>query len=81
MSEPCLPHADREATFNELYAKIKDMWIFQGLVADVVWIPEAIPALRVWVQRMIDTHKYAYRYNPCDGVVDRSIYPKAAQSP
>jgi len=81
MSEPGIAHADREAIFNELYATIKGMYIFQGLVADIVWIPEAVPALRARVQRMIDTYKYGYRYNPYDGVIDRSIYPKATSKP
>ena len=61
---------------------VKAMYIFQGIVADVVWLPEAWRAFRARVRMMVEEYAFpAYQNNPYGEIVDRSIYPEATAEP
>ena len=65
---------------HELYETIKPMYIMQGLVADIVWIPEAVRFFNARVDMMVEDYGW-FQYVPPQDVFDRSIYPKATSQP
>jgi hypothetical protein len=66
----------------ELYQTVKPMYIFQGLTADIVWLPEAVRFFNARVDMMVeDYNSPIYGGSPYPEVVDRSIYPKATSKP
>jgi len=66
----------------QLYQTVKPMYIFQGLTADIVWIPEAVRFFSARVDMMVeDYNSQFYGGCPYPEVVDRSIYPKATSKP
>jgi len=65
---------------HELYETIKPMYIMQGLVADIVWIPEAVRFFNARVDMMLEDYASPL-YSPHQEVVDRSIYRKATSQP
>ena len=54
------------------------MYIFQGVTADVVWLPEAKRFFNVRVDMMAEDYR---RFMSKPDVVDRRIYPKATSEP
>ena len=67
---------------RELYQTVKPMYIFQGLTADIVWLPEAVRFFNARVDMMVEDFRSPYfTGSPNSEVVDRTIYPKATSKP
>lgn len=78
MAQPGVTAEQKAQLKRELYQTVKPMYIFQGLTADVVWLPEAIRFFNARVDMMVQDYHY---YLDVPDVVDRSIYPKATAQP
>lgn len=66
----------------ELYEKAKDMYVFQGLVADIVCVADAIPNFMFRLGRMVEEYATPLmRDAPFPEYVDRRIYPEASFEP
>lgn len=62
----------------QLYEKAKEMYIFQGLVADIVCVADAIPNFMFRLGRMVEEYATPLmRDAPFPEYVDRRIYPEA----
>lgn len=62
----------------ELYEKAKEMYVFQGLVADMVCVADAIPNFMFRIGRMVEEYATPLmRDAPFPEYVDRRIYPEA----
>jgi len=82
LAQPGLTEDEKQALKQELYATVRTMYVFQGLVADVVWLPEAWRAFGKHVDWMVEEYNWpAYAPNPYPEIIDRSIYPKATARP
>ena len=57
------------------------MYIFQGLTADIVWLPEATRFFNARVDMMVEDYNIPDYGHTYPEVVDRSIYPKATSQP
>jgi len=58
------------------------MYIFQGLTADIVWLPEAVRFFSARVDMMVEDYLSPhFAGSPYPEVVDRRIYPKATSKP
>jgi hypothetical protein len=58
------------------------MYIFQGLTADIVWVPEAVRFFNARVDMMVEDYNSSFFAGSTRAeVVDRSIYPKATSRP
>lgn len=58
------------------------MYIFQGITADIVWLPEAVRFFNARVDMMVEDYAQWYTGGMQLGeVVDRSIYPRATSQP
>jgi hypothetical protein len=79
MAQPDAPADEKEQTIRELYTIAKEMYIFQGLVADIVWASEAYDYFKARVEMMVDHYNNSgyHKGNPYTETIDRSIYPKA----
>ena len=80
MSQPGITPMQKMQLKHQLYQTIKSMYIMQGLVADIVWIPEAVRFFNARVDMMLEDYASPL-YEPPQEVVDRSIYPKATSQP
>ena len=65
---------------RELFETVKPMYIFQGLTADIVWVPEAVRFFNARVDMLVEDYNIPI-FSPRMDVVDRSIYPKATSQP
>lgn len=66
----------------ELYEKAKEMFVFQGLVADMVCVADAIPNFMFRLGRMVEEYATPLmRESPFPEYVDRRIYPEATAEP
>ena len=82
MAQPGITAADTNRLKRELYNAVKPMYIFQGLTADIVWLPEAVRFFNARVDMMVEDFHSPYVAGPAHpDVVDRSIYPKATSQP
>ncbi len=82
LAQPGLSDDEKQAIKQELYQTVRTMYVFQGLVADVVWMPEALRLFSQKVDWMVQEYNWpAYAPNPYPEVIDRSIYPKARSAP
>ncbi len=82
MAQPDVTAAQKFKMKMRLYRTAREMYIFQGLTADVVWIPEAVRFFHARVEMMIQDYRSPfYQLCPYPEVVDRSIYPKATSQP
>jgi len=80
MAQPGVDVHQRAKLKQQLYETVKSMYILQGLIADVVWIPEAQRFFSARVDMMVQDYGY-FQYVPPQDLFDRSIYPKASSSP
>ena len=76
MAQPGVTAEQRTKLKNELYEAIKSMYIMQGLVADIVWIPEAVRFFDARVDMMLEDYASPLSV-PRSDVVDRALYPRA----
>ncbi len=76
MSQPGVTAGQKMRLEHELYETIKGMYIMQGLVADIVWVPEAVRFFNARVDMMVEDYASPL-YVPRPDVVDRTPYPKA----
>jgi hypothetical protein len=82
LAQPGLSDNEKQAIKQELYQSVKAMYVFQGLVADVVWLPEAGRLFSQKVDWMVQEYNWpAYALNPYPEVIDRRIYPRASSAP
>jgi hypothetical protein len=82
MAQPGVTAADKTKLKRALYQTVKPMYIFQGVTADIVWLPEAMRFFNARVDMMVeDYHNPFIAGSPYPEVVDRSIYPKATSKP
>jgi len=82
MAQPGVTAAQKAKMKRELYQTVKPMYIFQGLTADIVWLPEAVRFFNARVDMMVeDYNSQGLVRSPCPEIVDRSIYPKATSKP
>ena len=82
MAQPGVTAADKTKPKRALYQTVKPMYIFQGITADIVWLPEAMRFFNARVDMMVeDYHNPFIAGSPYPEVVDRSIYPKATSKP
>ena len=82
MAQPGVTPAQKTQLKRELYQTVKPMYIFQGLTADIVWLPEAMRFFNARVDMMVeDYNSPIYGGSRYPEVVDRSIYPKATSKP
>jgi hypothetical protein len=82
LAQPGLTSEDTVRLKGELYQTVREMYAFQGLVADIVWLPEALRMFNQRVEWMVEEYQMPfYAGNPYSEVVDRSIYPKASSKP
>jgi hypothetical protein len=82
MSQPGVTPEQKTQLKHELYQKVRPMYIFQGLTADIVWLPEAIRFFNARVDMMVEDYTRWYTSSmQLREVVDRSIYPKATSQP
>ena len=82
MAEPGVTVAQKNQLKRELYQTVKPMYIFQGLTADIVWLPEATRFFNARVDMMVEDYYLPFfAGSPYPEVVDRSIYPKATSQP
>jgi hypothetical protein len=80
MAQPGVTTEQKLKLKRELYETIKSMYIMQGLVADIVWIPEAVRFFNARVDMMVEDYSTSL-YVPNADVVDRTPYPKATSQP
>lgn len=64
---------------NDLYDRMKTMYIFQGLTSDVIWQRESRRFFEFRAQTWAEDYRM-YRDSVPD-VVDRSLYPRATSDP
>jgi hypothetical protein len=82
MAEPGVTADQKKKLKAELYETVKSMYIFQGLTADIVWLPEAFRFFNARVDMMVeDFHSREFAGSPYPELVNRSIYPKATSQP
>ena len=82
LAQPGLDDEEKLKIKQELYATVRTMYVFQGLVADVVWLPEAWREFSKHVDWMVEEYHWpAYAPNPYPEIIDRSIYPEATAKP
>ncbi len=79
LAQPGVTDAERAALKRQLYSTVKPMYIFQGLTADIVWIPEAVRFFNARVDMMVEDYR-SPMYEGAE-VVDRAIYPRATSEP
>ena len=78
----CITAEASDKLMTELYRTVLPMYIFQGITADIVWMPEAVRAFRARVQMMVQEYASEfYLGSPYSEIVDRSICPKATSRP
>lgn len=80
MAQPGVTAEQKTKLKQELYETIKPMYIMQGLVADIVWIPEAVRFFNARVDMMLEDYASPLSV-PRSDVVDRTPYPKATSQP
>ena len=80
MAQPGVTAGQKEKLKRELYETVKPMYIFQGLTADIVWVPEAVRFFNARVDTLVQDFSIPI-FSPRMDVVDRSIYPKATSQP
>ncbi len=82
MAQPGVTAEEKTRLKAELYRAAKPMYIFQGLTADVVWIPEAVRFLNARLDMMVEEYKSPiYGGSPYPELVDRALYPHATSKP
>ena len=82
MVQPGVTPSQKNKLKLELYQTVKPMYIFQGLTADIVWLPEAVRFFNARVDMMLqDYTSPIYVTAPGTEVVGRSVYPKATAQP
>jgi hypothetical protein len=82
MAEPGVTEAQKTKLKADLYETVKPMYIFQGLTADIVWLPEAVRFFDARVDMMVEDYNSPFfARSPYPEVVDRSIYPKSTSQP
>jgi hypothetical protein len=82
MAQPGVTAAEKTKLKRELYQTVKPMYIFQGLTADIVWLPEALRFFNARVDMMVEDYSSPiYAGSPYPEVVDRAIYPRATSRP
>jgi hypothetical protein len=82
MAQPGVTAEQKNKLKAELYQTVKPMYIFQGLTADIVWLPEAVRFFNARVDMMVEDYNSPFIARPAyPEVVDRSIYPKATSQP
>jgi len=83
MAQPGVTPAQKAELKRQLFQTVKPMYIFQGLTADIVWVPEAVRFFNARVDMMVEDYVSPYFAGapPSSEVVDRSIYPKATSQP
>jgi len=79
MSELTAGSDERNRLKQELYERLKQMYIFQGITTDIVWLPEAYRFFSARVDMMIEEYVWYKTSRP--DTVDRAIYPKATTKP
>jgi len=78
MAEPGVTPQQKTQLKRDLYQTVKPMYIFQGLTADIVWLPEAVRFFNARVDMMVEDYNAPFfSRSPYPEVVDRSIYPRA----
>jgi len=80
LAQPGLSAEQQSKLKRELYETVKPMYIFQGLTADIVWLPEAVRFFNARVDMLVEDYHFPL-FSPRMDVVDRSIYPKATSKP
>jgi hypothetical protein len=75
LAQPGLTPAQKNQLKMQLYQTVKPMYIFQGVTADIVWLPEAARFFNAKVDWMVEEYQNPFFTGPA--VIDRSIYPKA----
>ncbi|MBZ5607685.1 MAG: glycoside hydrolase family 20 zincin-like fold domain-containing protein [Acidobacteriia bacterium] len=81
MAQPGVGAARKAELKRDLYQTVKPMYIFQGLVADIVWIPEAVRFFSARVDMMVEDYNAPFITSSNSELVDRSVYPKATSKP
>jgi hypothetical protein len=82
MAQPRVTNEQKTKLKEELYQTVKPMYIFQGLTAAIVWIPEALRFFSARVDMMVEDYNSSFFAGaPRPEVVDRSIYPRATSKP
>ena len=82
MAQPGVTAAGKTRLKRELYQTVKPMYIFQGLTADIVWLPEAVRFFNARVDMMVEDYTSPLSLNvPVMEVVDRNIYPRVTSKP
>ena len=83
MAQPGVTPEQKNKLEAELFQAVRPMCIFQGLTADIVWVPEAKRFFNARVNMMVEDYLSPYYAGapPSTEVVDRSIYPKATSQP
>jgi len=80
LAQPGVTAEQKAQLKRELYETVKPMYIFQGLTADIVWLPEAVRFFDARVDMLVQDYKSPF-FSPRMDVVDRSIYPQATTKP
>ena len=80
LAQPGVTAEQKAQLKRELYETVKPMYIFQGLTADIVWLPEATRFFNARVDMLVQDYSSRF-FGPRMDVVDRSIYPKATTKP
>ena len=80
LAQPGLTAAQKFRLKQQLFETVKPMYIFQGLTADIVWLPEAVRFFNARVDMLVEDLGIPI-FSPRMDVVDRSIYPQATSSP
>jgi|GEM_PF-4438570 len=82
MAQPGVTPEQKVKLKTQLYQAVKPMYIFQGLTADIVWVPEAVRFFSARVDMMVEDYTSGLDlYVPKTEVIDRNIYPKATSQP
>jgi hypothetical protein len=81
MAEPGVNETRKKELKNQLWETVKPMYVFQGLTADIVWLPEALRFFSVRVDMMVEDYQAGWMTSRNAEVVDRSLYPKADSHP
>ena len=82
MAQPGVTPEQKNELKAELYQTVKPMYIFQGLTADIVWLPEAVRFFNARVDMMVEEYHFPFfSGSPNSEFVDRSVYPKATSQP
>jgi hypothetical protein len=80
MAQPGVTAEQKTNLKTELYQTVKPMYIFQGLTADIVWLPEARRFFNARVDMLVEDYNSPF-FSPRMDVVDRRIYPQATSQP